>query len=136
MAQAALSGRRLLEQVADYLFPPRTELRNGREVGKGQYKNRLWAYLEETVAEVGESGNEVLQRLGKEADRLVDLFNSGLHHSPSRAKVEDALRDLSSWLSMVIDLSPAHARRPYLAYEGKLTEMLKSHLRDSRNDAQ
>ena len=87
-------------------------------------------------AEVGESGDEVFRRLGKEADRLVELFNSGLHFSPSRDKVEGALRDLAVWLSRVIDLSPKHARRPYLAYEGKLTEMLKSHLRDSQNDAQ
>jgi hypothetical protein len=31
LAQAALSGRRLLEQIADYLYPPAKEKRKGRE---------------------------------------------------------------------------------------------------------
>jgi hypothetical protein len=36
LAQAALSGRRLLEKTADYLFPPQPTDWNGRKVGKAQ----------------------------------------------------------------------------------------------------
>jgi len=119
-AQAALSGRRLLEKTADYLFPPREEDRNGRKVGRAEYKNRLWAYIEDTLTGITACESNTLATLGKEADRLVELFNSGLHADPTREKIESALTSLVIWLSEVIDLSPEAARRPYLAYEQEL----------------
>ena len=123
-AQAALSGRRLLERTADYLFPPRGEMWNGRKVGRAEYKNRLWAYIEQTIAEsaIAEPGS--LTKLGKEADRLVELFNAGLHAAPTRAKVEGAFGALVIWLSEVIELAPGAARRPYLAYEEELLKFI------------
>lgn len=123
-AQAALSGRRLLERTADYLFPPREDSWNGRKVGRAEYKNRLWAYIEETLAALPNADPNVLQRLGKEADRLVELFNSGLHAAPTRQKVEDAFCSLVIWLSEVMGLSPQAARRPYLAYEEDILSFL------------
>lgn len=119
-AQAALSGRRLLERTADYLFPPQEEKWNGRKVGPAQYKNRLWAYIAQTIAEAEVADSGMLERLGKEADRLVDLFNAGLHANPTRQKVESSFRDLVVWLSSVIEISPDASRRPYLAYNDEL----------------
>jgi hypothetical protein len=130
VAQSALSGRRLLEQVADYLFPPRPTLWNDRKVGRPQYRNRLWAYLEQTCAELGLDKASALTTLGKEADRLVELFNAGLHADPTREKVETAFRDLVLWLTSVIEISPAHARRPYLAYEQELGNFMRDVLGD------
>ena len=124
LAQSALSGRRFLEQLADYLFPPRTTPWNGRQVGRAQYRNRLWAYLEQTSDELKIDKTSTLAALGTEADRLVELFNAGLHADPIRDKVESAFRDLVLWLTNVIDLSPTHARRPYLAYEGELKNFM------------
>ncbi len=119
-AQVALSGRRLLEKFADYLFPPRDEEWKGRKVGRSQYKNRLWAYIEQVIAGSVNADGCALTRLGKEADRLVDLFNAGLHADPTREKVESSFIDLMLWLSEVIELDPAAARKPYLAYEQEL----------------
>lgn len=114
-AQAAISGRRLLERVADYLFPPQTEQYNGRSVGKAEYRNRLWAYISDTLMNTG--GDQItLQWLGKEADRLVELFNSGLHADSGRAKVEAAFRDLVVWLSNVIALDPVAIRKSLSTY--------------------
>ncbi len=121
-AQAALSGRRLLERTADYLFPPREERWNGRKVGRAQYKNRLWAYIEQATTESAMVDPNDLTTLGKEADRLVDLFNAGLHANPTREKVEAAFSALVIWLSEVIELAPAAARKPYLAYERELLD--------------
>lgn len=115
-AQAALSGRRLLEQTADSLFPPRSIEWNGRKVGPAQYKNRLWAYVTEAVQASGTSSAGLISELGTEADRLVDLFNSGLHAKPTKEKVELAFRDLVIWLSVVINISPEMARDPYQPY--------------------
>ena len=123
-AQAALSGRRLLERTADYLFPPRKGKWNDRKVGQAEYKNRLWAYIEQTITEAQRTDLSRLTDLGKEADRLVDLFNAGLHADPTRAKVESAFRDLVLWLRSVIELSPAQMRRPYLAYREEFGKFL------------
>jgi hypothetical protein len=125
-AQAALSGRRLLEQAANYLFPPREELWGGRKVGAPDYRNRLWAYIEQATTESAVADTDLLSALGEEADRLVELLNAGLHADPTREKVEGAFVDLVIWLSEVIELSPAAARRPYLAYEQELTGFLES----------
>ncbi len=123
LAQSSLSGRRALEKVADYLYPPKNEKFKGRKVGKAEYRNRLWAYIETTLDERGISVDEILPCLGKEADRLVELFNSGLHASPTREKLEGAFRSLMLWISSVIDLSPQKARKPYLAYEESILEL-------------
>lgn len=114
-AQAAISGRRLLEKVADYLYPPSNVLRNGRSVGKQAYRNRLWAYIEDALALKG--GNPIeLNWLGREADRLVELFNSGLHADSGREKVEAAFRDLVVWLSNVISLNLMAIRKSLTTY--------------------
>jgi len=126
LAQVAISGRRLLEKIANYLFPPRENTWNGRSVGKAEYKNRLWAYIEQTMSNAGISSPAVLESLGKEVDRLVILFNKGLHADLTRKKVESAFRDLVLWLTQVVELSPAQARQPYLAYEEVIREFMHS----------
>jgi hypothetical protein len=65
-----------------------------------------------------------LDRLGKEADRLIELFNAGLHADPTREKVELAFRDLVIWLSDLINTDPDSAKNPYLAYEDELHDFL------------
>lgn len=125
LAQAAISGRRLLERTADYLFPAQEQKRNGRDVGKAQYRNRLWAYLQEATSEADISDPLVLTTLGNELDRLVKLFNAGLHADPSLEKMHMAFRDLVLWLAQVIEANPSRIRRPYLAYEDELVRFIK-----------
>jgi len=133
-AQAALSGRRLLEKIADYLFAPQSTDWNGRKVGKKQYKNRLWAYIEKAITSKGSTNKILLERLGKEADRLIDLFNSGLHADPPREKVELAFRDLVIWLADILKIDPTAARAPYLAYEAELQKFFSSVLHSDDTD--
>ncbi|WP_355506393.1 hypothetical protein [Xanthomonas cannabis] len=124
-AQAALSGRRLLERTADALFPASELDWNGRKVGSAQYKNRLWAHIDKAISSTNASPSRI-STLGKEADRLIDLFNSGLHAHPTREKVELAFRDLVIWLSAVIDISPSMARGPYKPYEDEMDSFFGS----------
>ena len=124
-AQAALSGRRLLERTADSLFPPSDANWKGRKVGAAQYKNRLWAYVEQALTAV-DGPSERLTSLGKEADRLIDLFNAGLHAQPTKNKVELAFRDLIIWLSAVINIKPEMARDPYQPYADELNSFWSS----------
>ncbi|WLE59534.1 hypothetical protein GIY62_02250 [Burkholderia plantarii] len=124
-AQAALSGRRLLERTADALFPPQDVEWKGRKVGPSQYKNRLWAYIEKALFSTDAPSGR-LEVLGKEADRLIELFNSGLHASPTQEKVELAFRDLVIWLSSVIDINPSMARDPYQPYGLEIDSFMRS----------
>jgi hypothetical protein len=124
-AQAALSGRRLLERTADALFAPRDAEWHGRKVGPAQYKNRLWAYVGQALSASG-APPERLKLLGKEADRLIELFNAGLHAGPTCEKVELAFRDLIVWLSAVIDINPAMARDPYQPYRNEIDSFWQS----------
>jgi len=124
-AQAALSGRRLLERTADALFPPQQLDWKGRKVGPSQYKNRLWAHVENALSTT-DAPVDRLAILGKEADRLVELFNSGLHAGPTRNKVELAFRDLIVWLSAVININPSMARDPYQPYGEEVESFFRS----------
>ena len=124
LAQASLSGRRILESFADYLYPPSKGVHNGRKIGVAEYKNRLWAYIETTLKEIGAENLEArLLDLGTEADTLVKLFNAGLHAEPSKSSIEHAFSRQLQWIQLVIELSPAKARKPYLAYEEELKEI-------------
>jgi hypothetical protein len=83
------------------------------------------------MAEAGTTDEGVLTTLGNELDRLVKLFNAGLHADPTKEKVQSGFRDLVLWLTQVIEIGPSHARRPYLAYEDELRRFV-SRLADSR----
>ena len=117
-AQAAVSGRRLLEKTADSLFPPSHTDCDGHKVGPAQYKNRLWAYINEAERTSGTSSECLTLKLGAEADRLVNLFNRGLHADLTKENVELAFRDLVIWLSAVMNINPEMARDPYKPYDG------------------
>lgn len=134
LAQAALTGRRILERIADYLFPPQDDDHKGHKVGQAEYRNRLWAYVDQTIDET-EGDMDLLSELGGECDRLVELFNSGLHAEPSHQKIECAFRDLVKWLAAVIDISPSSVRRPYLAYGDNLIAMLRESI-DRRSEVE
>lgn len=124
LAQASLSGRRFLKHFADSLYPPSEEKFVGRKgkrgVGKTHYKNRLWAFIESTMDRIGRFDEQIFFAMGRETDRLCELFNSGLHHSPTKEKVAKALLDLVTWASDLIEIDPSSVRRPYGAYEEEI----------------
>ncbi len=124
LAQASLSGRRFLEYFADSIFPPSEQKFVGRKgprvVGKTNYKNRLWAFIETAMDGVGKFNERKFLSLGRETDRLCELFNSGLHHSPTKNKVAKALLDLVAWASDLIEIDPAAVRKPYGAYQEEI----------------
>jgi len=124
LAQAALSGRRFLEALADMLFPPRKQQLEGFDVGISKHRNRLRAYLKDAMIGRDVFDEQKYARLGAEVDRLFQLFNSGLHHNVNREAVGKSLRDLGYWTLEVVRLNPEAARRPYLAYGNEMKEFL------------
>lgn len=123
LAQVSLTGRRILEQVADYLFPPKSTQHKGRDVGQQNYKNRLWAYLVDAVEESESANLEDVDSIGGQIDALVDQFNKGLHSDLEYSEVSALYRDLIVMANDLLAVSPASARKPYLAYENRLADI-------------
>ncbi|GAA3348621.1 hypothetical protein GCM10020358_67740 [Amorphoplanes nipponensis] len=122
LAHAALSGRRFLEALANYWYPPRDQPVDGRKVGPAQYRNRLWAYLTEAAATAEPPTAGEVRGLGLTLDDLFDRFNAGVHSTLSRSRVEQTFAALLAWLAAAIRLNPSAAARPYLAYEPELMD--------------
>lgn len=125
IAQCALSGRRILEQCADYLFPASDQLYNGRKVGQTQYKNRLWAYIE-TVVKENSLDIVCIQEVGGQLDKLISLFNAGLHSELNLVDLNTVLENLILFIIQLVNLSPEAARKPYLAYESNIETFMKN----------
>lgn len=97
-AQALTSCRRLLKDLADFLYPATDEPVIGSD-GKSriltddQVKNRLWQYVFEQLGR-SKSGDLLLasiQDLGNRIDRLYDLTNKGVHADVSDFEVNQCL---------------------------------------------
>ena len=124
-ANAAHSCRRVLQDLADAVFPAQVEMRirnaNGKEmeikVGVDQYINRLVAYIEDSSE--SDRFNEIvgshLQYIG---DRLDALFGAAQKGSHSTVTKEEADRCVVYTYLLVGDIlslraSPAHPTQFY-----------------------
>jgi len=119
IAHIALSGRRYFEQLADALFEPRAETYRNRKVEKDQYKNRIWAYIEDN-ADCADS----IAKLGKEVDRLVALFNEAIH---SNRKAQDIIKgfiDLALLTAALLSLQPIYKKDPYYVYKDNIQKFI------------
>lgn len=120
VAQAAISGRRYLEKLADALFPACDQLHRGHKVGKKEYRNRIWAYVADNV-----SNAERVKKVGAEIDRLVEEFNAGLHGDRDKDRMLLALSATASLTAVLLALNPSQARKPYYAFEKQIIDFMK-----------
>lgn len=111
VAQAALSGRRYLEQLADSLFTARPKEAGKRNLSKAAYRNRLWAFIEANTKDPA-----ILEDLGRTVDRLAETMNEGLHGSRDRSAIGQALVETATLTVELFGLNPEGARRPYFAH--------------------
>jgi hypothetical protein len=125
LAHAAVSGRRFLEALANYWYPPRDQQVNGRKVGPAQYRNRLWAYLTQAAETAQPPVPGEVAGLGSTLDDLIDQFNAGVHATIDRTCLERNFSTLLTWLAAAIRLNPHAAARPYLAYEPELRDYFR-----------
>lgn len=132
VAQAALSGRRYMEQLADVLFPPRSKGRNGRSLGKAAYRNRLWAFVEDnTTGDVGRR-----DAMGKEVDRLVEELNGALHGEKPQKRVLMAFAEAAQLTAELLALNPEEARKPYYAFNDRIVEFFAESMSRHSKDAE
>ncbi len=80
-AHVAVSCRRIIEYVADCLFPSQAKEVGGRKVGKAQYKNRILAFASKELA--SNTNIELVaisvESLATQLDKLSNLSNKGVH---------------------------------------------------------
>jgi flagellar biosynthesis regulator FlaF len=118
VAQAALSGRRYIERLADVLFRARAESYQGRDVSQAAYRNRIWAFISDNVA----GDQERINALGRELDRVDLEFNAGLHGDREKERILRALADAGTLTAAILALNPEAARNPYFAHTKSLRE--------------
>lgn len=108
-AQGALSCRRFLEQLADALFPPRAETRDGRLVRAQEWKNRLWAAIDEALGPKADPSQ--LPPLGALIDNVTKAADIGVHRHPpiSPHDAVQLIEELLTWLYEVARLLPPPA---------------------------
>ena len=80
-SQALTTCRRLLEGLADELYPASDKKVNGRILGQGQYVNRLWAFMDDSIES---DSNKALAKthidfLGAWLEKINKLANKGVH---------------------------------------------------------
>lgn len=127
LAQAGLSGRRYCEQLADAIYPARSEPVNGRDVGQGMTKNRLWAYVQEAFG--GPTADRTrIMALGGEIDRVWEEANGQLHGPATRTRVQQLVADLAVLTAGLLSLDTGRHRQPYLAYSKRTRELLHERL--------
>lgn len=92
-SQALTSCRRLLEELANRLYPPREEIMNGRKLGKAEYINRLWAFMDEKIA--SEKNREVAKAhvdlVGGYLESTLGVTHKGVHSEVSRLEAVRAV---------------------------------------------
>lgn len=128
LAHTALSCRRLIENLANSLYPPREGKVNNRTVGKADYRNRLWAYIEGQLNSKSQRQLvlSTLHDIGNRLDKLDTVSNSGLH---SNIQPSETRRLLVSLISLIYDLLTL-TEPPLAAPDGPYNEHANRMLRE------
>jgi len=130
-AHVGISGRRYLEQLADALFPASAIPFNGRDVSTAKFKNRLWAFIDKSLACTTPDRHDKLCSLGREVDRLINAVNALLHGEPDQESALHVFADLAKLTIALIQLDPSAARHPYRSFAQKVVDFLiTQHLED------
>ncbi|MGN4539973.1 ComEA family DNA-binding protein [Bacillus cereus group sp. MYBK95-2] len=102
-SQALTTCRRFIEGLADELFPPISEEVDGRKLGKTQYINRLWAFMDNSIE--SKSNKDLAKAhvdiLGVYLQRIHKLSNKGVHAELER---EEAVKTVFHTYLMVADI--------------------------------
>lgn len=80
---ALTACRRVIKAVADSIFPPVDESRDGRKLGEEQYINRLWAFLDDHLEASSDKdlAKAHVNYLGSFLQRLNEKASKGVHAS-------------------------------------------------------
>lgn len=128
-AQVAISLRRLLQRFANAVFPPTDETREGRKLGQAEYRNRLWAYVEDHSSGSRRAATlSGLDDVGTRIERLDSLTNAGLHDEIEPMALQRLLIAIIGLLYDLLLLAPPPARVPLTPYAEGIAKSLREML--------
>ena len=119
----------MLERLADALYPARTQPVGGRQVGKAEYRNRLWAYIAQQL-DASATNKNLLQAsltdIGNRIDYVEKLANKGLHGEVDSAEVQRLLVGLITLTFNILMLAPVPNSTPEEPYRESFVRMLRT----------
>lgn len=135
--QVAIFCRRLIEGLANTLYPARKEQVKGRDVGPEEYRNRLWAYVEERLDASKQARDLVqksLQDLGSRIDKLDKLANKGLHASTTLLEIDRLLIALVTVAYDLLSVTPPPIEVPIEPHLPELYKLIEAIKEEGRNE--
>jgi hypothetical protein len=107
LAQASLSCRRFIGQLADVLYPPREKPVNQRKVGPQEVRNRLWAYIQEHAGDGRPRIQGTFEELGTRLDTLDERAQKHVHGLHiERPDVQWLMLAMIVWSYDILTLAP------------------------------
>lgn len=104
-SQALTSCRRLLEALADKLYPPNDNVINKRTFKANQYINRLWQFMSESIE--SESNRDLAKMhvdyLGSWLEKNYKMTNKGVHAEVSQLEATRVVFHMYLMLSDILD---------------------------------
>lgn len=104
-SQALTSCRRLLEALADKLYPPNDKVINKRTFKANQYINRLWQFMSESIE--SESNSDLAKMhvdyLGSWLEKNYKMTNKGVHAEVSQLEATRVVFHMYLMLSDILD---------------------------------
>lgn len=92
-SHALTTCRRFFEQLADILYPPTDVKLNGRQLGKSNYINRLWAFMDKSIE--SDTNKQIAKAhvdfLGAYLQALYRISNKGVHTGLKRIEALKAV---------------------------------------------
>ncbi len=131
LAHASLSCRRLIENLANALYPPREGRVNNRLVGKAEYRNRLWAYVQDKLSSNShrQLALTTLKDVGNRIDKLDAVANSGLHSDIDQIETQRLLVGLTTLMYDLLTLTEPPLATPDAPYNDYAREIMTERLR-------
>lgn len=131
LAHVSVSCRRLIERLADALYPPRGTPVNGKDVGPGEYRNRLWAYVEENLHSKSHRTLVLttLEDIGKRINRLDRAASRGVHADVEPSEVRRLLISLTTLVYDLLTLTSPPTAVPDAPYNETVSRMVDEMLR-------
>jgi len=136
LAHVSVSCRRLLERLADALFPACKEKIDGRKVGQAEYRNRLWAYINKSIKSHTQRDVllSTLEDVGRRVDSLGAVANKGLHADLSPTEVQRLLIGLLTLIYDILTLTAPLATVPEAPYAEYASDFARELLRNGGDD--
>jgi hypothetical protein len=136
LAHVSVSCRRFMERLADSLYPPRNTPVHGRTVNQAAYRNRLWAYVEESLTSESQRTLVIatLRDVGNRIDKLDSAANRGLHADATPSEVRRLLISLTALIYDLLTLTSPPKVASSTPYNENISRMLKE-MRTRRTDS-